>query len=139
MGELPDNYEDQEGLAAQPDYMDAGQDPKIQEDITKLQDTFHDQEMGIMDGNHLKDMQKEEMQPPAYSPEGMETGAENTDEFALPPEETEFTGTDTKDTFNLDMPAPAATEEEPEPEAALPSDEEKYEKEGGAPGGGFGA
>jgi hypothetical protein len=123
MPEVQDNYEDQEGMQAQPEYMEAGQeDPETQENIAELQNTFHDREMNVMDGNHdMADYnmpeEQEEMQPPMYAAEGMEAGAD-------------------EGTYNLDMPQGAATEEEPEP--ALPPDEEEYEEEGGAPGG-FGA
>lgn len=48
--ENPKDYEQNQGLEAQLDYNDFPQeDPEINENITELQDTFHDQEMGIID------------------------------------------------------------------------------------------
>lgn len=125
MPEVPDNYEQQEGLQAQLDYMDQGQeDPEVQENINQFQDWTSSHEQNVMNGIHNEDMgelanynipEQEEMRPPMYTPEAPSTEQN-------------------QDIYNLESPA---TEEEPEP--ALPPDEERYEEEGGAPGQGYGA
>ncbi len=66
--ENPEDYKQGPGLEAQLDYNDFGQeDPEIQENITELQGTFHDREMGVMDGMQIpqKDTFNLDMQGPA--------------------------------------------------------------------------
>ncbi|MFC1600256.1 hypothetical protein ACFL3T_04475 [Patescibacteria group bacterium] len=137
MAETPDNYEDQEGMQAQLDYMQ-GQNPEEQEEIqgniAELQQDFNSREMGVLEAQEMADYnipEQEEMQPPMYGAEGME--AETEDQFELPAEEPEFTGAETEGTYDLGVPEAAATEEEPEVQPALPTDEERFEEESGAP------
>ena len=76
--ENPEDYEQGPGMEAQLDYNDFDQeDPEIQENITELQGSFHDREMGVMDG----------MQEMA--------------DYNIPGNDVE------EDTFNLEAPEPA--------------------------------
>lgn len=126
MPETPDNYltpEDLQDLENQ----GSTEDPEINQNIGEFQEWTAEHEQNVMNGIHNADMgelanynipEQEEMQPPMYAAEGME----------LPEEQQTFEGGAGEDTYNLE-----------EPEPALPTDEERYEEEGGAPGQGFGA
>ena len=89
MVEVPDNYEDQEGMQAQLDNMQMQEDPEIDQNIGEFQEWTAEHEQNVMNGVHNEDME---------------------------------------DTYNVEMSEPA-----------LPTDEERYEEEGGAADSGFAA
>jgi len=134
MPEVPDDYEQQEGLQGQPEFMEQGEDPEVQQTLDDMRGGFHDREMNALEG--MQEMgdynaaEQEEMQPPMYAAEGME----------LPEEQPTFEGGAGEDTFNLGEPAPAATDlgaeggfatEEELPPAV--DDEDRFEAGGGMP------